>query len=270
MRNLLTFDIEEWWQANYRSVGPSRDPERDDRLEANVIRLLHLCKTHRTRATFFILGRTAERYPGVVRKIRAGGHEIASHGYRHALVHRLTPEAFAADLRRSLEVLAGLGGAKVRGFRAPSWSVDRRMGWFFEILGENGLEYDSSLFPVRTFLYGDRKACRFPHRLNGLVEFPASTWSFVGMRIPFSSGFFFRFFPLPLIRLAIAALNRKGKPALICVHPREVDPAGPRLALPPRERFIQYFKVGTVERKLDRLLSRFEFCSISDYLGPGL
>jgi polysaccharide deacetylase family protein (PEP-CTERM system associated) len=269
MRNLLTFDVEEWWQANYRSAGSFRDFEGDERLEDNIVRLLSICEQHRARATFFILGRTAERHPQIVRKIRAGGHEVASHGYRHGLIYRMAPDAFASELRHSLQILADLSGQKIRGFRAPSWSVDRLMGWFFDLLGENGLEYDSSLFPVKTFLYGDRNAGRFPHRINNLTEFPASTCSFLGMRIPFASGFFFRLFPLPVISLFIAALNRRGNPVLVCLHPRELDPAGPRLALPPRERFIQYYNVKTAARKLDRLLSRFQFGSIVDYLSSG-
>ncbi len=264
--NLLTFDIEEWYQANYRPLGDRPRPERDDRLEANVERLLVTCDRHRATATFFVLGETADRHPEIVRKIKSFGHEIASHSYTHTLVYDRTPQEFAADLRRSIEILQNLTGEKVLGFRAPSWSVDREMGWFFELLEENGLVYDSSLFPAKTFLYGDSRAEDSPHKLGGISEFPASTFRFLGKRIPFASGFFFRFFPSRVIKKSIRSLNRRSRPAMICLHPREVDPDAPRLALPPRERFIHYVHVRSTEAKLNSLLSSFRFISIREYL----
>lgn len=269
MRHLLTFDIEEWWQANYRPAGPPPEDRGDDRLESNVARILRLCRKHRARATFFVLGQTATRFPGLVRRIQADGHEIASHSFRHGLVSTMTPAEFVADLEKSLSILAAITGHRVRGFRAPSWSVRADWSWFFEALAAAGLDYDSSLFPARTFLYGDRRARRSPHRIAGLVEIPASTISVAGQRIPFASGFFFRLFPLAFIAAAINRLNREGQSAMIVLHPREFDPEGPRLALRPAERFIQYVNVKGTERKLDRLLSAFEFASIGECLDSG-
>ncbi|MGB7295251.1 MAG: polysaccharide deacetylase family protein [Candidatus Aminicenantales bacterium] len=264
--NLLTFDIEEWFQANYRLPGERPMPERDSRLERNVERLLAICARHGATATFFVLGETAERHPGLVGKIKRRGHEIASHGYRHSLIYDRTPQEFAADLRKSIGLLENLAGEKVRGFRAPSWSVGRHMNWFFSLLAENGLAYDSSLFPLKTFLYGDSRAKAFPHKINDIVELPASTFRFLGKRIPFASGFFFRFFSSSVIRRAVRSLNRRGLPAMICLHPREIDPSAPRLPLPPRERFIHYHNIHSTERKLERLLGSFRFVSIREYL----
>lgn len=266
MRNLLTFDIEEWWQANYRSSAAVPEGRTDPRLELNVDRILALCRKHNTRATFFILGQTAARFPGMVRRIESAGHEIASHGFRHALISEMTPAEFSSELEKALSLLSDITGRRVRGFRAPSWSVRLDMSWFFETLAGAGLEYDSSLFPVKTFLFGDRRAARFPHRLAGLIEIPASTVSVAGRRIPFAAGFFFRFFPLSFISRAIRTLNRRGQPAVVVLHPREFDPEGPRLQLPWRERFIQYVHVRHTEKKLDRLLSMFLFGPIGDAL----
>ena len=266
MINLLTFDIEEWFQANYPEVESPNKFEHDDRLEFNVRRLLNLCERHKTRATFFILAQTAERYPGVILRIKERGHEIASHGYHHALVYQQAAEEFAADLGKSLDILEGITQEKILGYRAPSWSVFSYLEWFYKTLERNGLVYDSSLFPAKTFLFGDKQAGRFPHRINGITEFPASTLSFLGRRIPFANGFFFRFFPSFFIKMGINILNKRGQPAMICLHPREIDAASPRLALPRRERFIHYVNLKTAEKKLDALLRSFKFCSIKDYL----
>ncbi len=264
--NLLTFDIEEWFQANYRALAGRPGAERDDRLESNAGRLLDICERRGARATFFVLGETAERHPGLVQEIKGRGHEVASHGFHHVLVREQRPIDFAADLKTSAALLERLAGEKIVGFRAPSWSVDRRMGWFFEALGKSGFVYDSSLFPVKTFLFGDGRAGRFPHKIGSILEFPASTFRFSGKRIPFASGFFFRFFPFKVIRNNVRALNRQRRPAMVCLHPREIDPDAPRLALPPRESFIHYLGVRATEGKLDRLLATFRFVSIRDYL----
>ncbi len=266
MLNLLTFDVEEWFQANYPSVALVPRVGVDEGLEANVRGLLDLCVEHQARATFFILGRTAERQPGIVRLIQEKGHEIASHGYEHLLVYEQTPDGFRADLKKSLDVLEGISQQGMLGYRAPSWSVNTRLPWFFDILEKHGLAYDSSLFPARTFLYGDSRARRFLHSIGNLIEIPASTVSLFGLRIPFASGFFFRLFPGFFIRLGIRALNRRGQPAMLCLHPREVDVSSPQLELTRKERFIHYVNIKTARKKLEALLASFSFCSIRDYL----
>ena len=266
MKNLLTFDVEEWFHANYSAVEIPEKQDQDERLERNVQKLLGLCEKHKARATFFVLGETAERYPKAVLRIREKGHEVASHGYRHDLVFRLTPEAFAADLKKSIAILEEIAQEKILGYRAPSWSTFRHLEWFFDILEKNGLIYDSSLFPAKTYLYGDRLAERFPHRIHNLNEIPASTLALGRWRIPFGSGFFFRFFPYFFIKTGIKTLNKKGQPGMICLHPREIDASSPRLALPPRERFIHFVNLKTAAQKLDKLLSTFRFCSIREFL----
>jgi polysaccharide deacetylase family protein (PEP-CTERM system associated) len=266
MMNLLTFDVEEWFQANYPSTAFAPRVEVDERLEVNVRGLLDLCAEHQARATFFILGRTAERHPRLIPLIQEKGHEIASHGYEHILVYEQTPEVFRADLKKSLAVLEGISRQGILGYRAPSWSINTRLPWFFDLLEKHGLAYDSSLFPTRTFLYGDSRARRFPHSIGNLIEIPASTMSLFGLRIPFASGFFFRLFPGFFISLGIRALNRRGQPAMLCLHPREVDVSSPRLKLSRKERFIHYVNIKTARKKLTGLLASFSFCSIKDYL----
>lgn len=266
MLNLLTFDVEEWFRANYPSTTLSSQVEVDERLEVNIRVLLDLCAEYQARATFFILGRTAERHPGIVTLIQEKGHDIASHGYEHILVYEQTPEIFRADLKKSLAVLEGISQQRILGYRAPSWSISTRLPWFFDILKKHGLAYDSSLFPARTFLYGDSRARRFPHSIGNLIEIPASTLSLFGLRIPFASGFFFRLFPGFFISLGIKTLNRRGHPAMLCLHPREVDVSSPRLELTRKGRFIHYVNIKTARRKLVGLLASFSFYSIRDYL----
>ena len=280
MINLLTFDVEEWFRANYPSVsrrGQENPPrptagfrEEDVRLDMNVKRILDLCAQYGAKATFFVLGQTAKRYPRLVHRIMDAGHEIASHGYEHALVYKMTPEAFRTDLRKSLELLESLTGAKILGYRAPSWSVFLPMSWFFDELKKNGLIYDSSLFPARNFLYGDKTAPRFPHPVDGLVEIPASTLAWLGHRVPFASGFFFRVSPLPFIRMGIRALHRKKQPVMVCLHPREVDPEAPKpIGWSWRDRWVHSFGTRGAARKLEHLLEEFSFSSIRDFLSCG-
>ncbi|MEW6457428.1 MAG: polysaccharide deacetylase family protein [Acidobacteriota bacterium] len=266
MINLLTFDIEEWFHANYDVVDLLGKFGEDERLKFNTQRFLSLCERHNARATFFILARTAEKYPDIVLMIKEKGHEIATHGYSHVLVYKQSPEEFEEDLKRSIDVLQGITGEKIVGYRAPSWSSYQNFDWFFRILERNEIIYDSSIFPMKTFLYGDRYAERFPYRINNIIEIPATTLNLLGMRVPFSGGFYLRFFPYSFIKMGIKNLNKQNQPAMIYLHPREIDDLTPKLDLPFKERFIHYVNLKTAEKKLDRLLESFKFSSIKDYL----
>ena len=263
---LLSFDIEEWFHANYDAVGPEQPEEHDDRLMVNIRTILELCMENKARATFFILGKTAERYPGLVEIIRDGGHEIASHGLSHRPVSKMTPKEFEIDLDRSLDILRKRAGTEIVGYRAPSWSVRRDMDWFFDILESRGFLYDSSLFPAKTYLYGDNRTPRFPFRIGRLHEIPPSTLEILGCRMPFSGGAAFRIWPYAILRKGLTRFKRLGRPGIVYLHPREVDPAGPRLSLPLRDRIVHYAGLKTARRKLSRLLAGFPFVSFRDYI----
>ncbi len=267
--NLLTFDVEEWYQANYPGIDLPFEELEDKRLVGNIEQLLRLCRKYQAKATFFLLGSTAERQPHIVEAIRKEGHEIASHGLRHCLIYRLSPFVFEAELKKSLEIIEGLTGEKVIGFRAPSWSVRRNMPWFFCLLEKYGLVYDSSLFPAKTFLYGEEGIEAVPHKIGQLHEFPPAVMSLAGFKVPFSGGFYFRLWPYFLIKKGIETFNKKGLPVVVYLHPREIDVHSPRLHLPMRERFIHYIGLKNTLAKLERLLADFRFCSIKDYLQMG-
>jgi len=266
VRNALTIDVEEYFQAHaYAKVIDPADWERiPGRVIANVRRLLALLAAHSTRATFFVLGWVAERHPELVREIVAAGHEVGSHGYAHRLLHRQSPDEFAADLARSLAVLRGaLGDAGAPlGYRAPGFSLTSRTLWALDILRAQGIRYDSSLQPVltrrRNGAYG---ASRFATRLDaGLWEFPVSTVRLAGYNCPVAGGAYFRLLPLWVTRRAIDRINAEGRPAVVYLHPWELDPAEPdvpQAALHARLR--HRLNLGKTEERLRRLLAAREF-----------
>jgi polysaccharide deacetylase family protein (PEP-CTERM system associated) len=271
MLNALTVDLEDWYHSVY-SLAPADWEKLPDRLVPPTRRLLALLDRHRVRATFFVLGAVAERHPDLVREIRRAGHEIASHGMHHRLVYEQTPAEFRADLRRSLEILTAVTGEPVLGFRAAYWTITERSLWALDILAEEGIAYDSSIYPIKTYLYGIPGTPPGPHvrtQSNGrqLHEVPPSTVPVLGRRIPIGGGFYMRAFPGRFLSWGIAELNRAGLPAVVYIHPPEFDREKPRLALPLRERILHYHGLGTVEPKLEHILERFSFAPVRELLG---
>lgn len=266
MRNILTFDIEEYFDQNYPGVNLADLEMKAGNLEEEIRILLALCDKFQAKATFFILGRVAEKYPFLVRSIKSYGHEIASHGYSHQLVYNFSPEEFRADLQKSIDILQQITGEKILGFRAPSWSVTEETEWVYPIMKELGLKYSASVFPIKTFLYGIANAPRFPYNKEEILEIPVSTVKILGKNIPFSGGVYFRFWPTWFIKKSIESVNKEGKSAILYLHPREIDKNSPRLKLPAKESLIHYFGVTRTLAKLEYILSRFQFNSIkSEY-----
>jgi len=275
--NALTIDLEEWFHildvdgaypmAEWRNL-PSR-------VERNTERLLELMEGAGVHATFFVLGWIAETYPDLVRRVAAAGHEIASHGYGHELVYEIGRERFREDLRRAIGVLEGGVGRKVLGYRAPGFSIVPGGEWAFDCLAELGIRYDSSLFPAPRGHGGWPGAPRLPHDLavaNGdtLREFPISVLQAGPLSVAFCGGGYFRLFPYRFIRWGIERLNRQGEPAMVYLHPREIDPGQPRMKLPPARRFKSYVNLKTTERKFQRLLRDFEWAPVAAVLGLAL
>jgi polysaccharide deacetylase family protein (PEP-CTERM system associated) len=257
--NLLTFDVEEWYHANYEGFDPAPYAGRPTHLDALVDRLLELCARHAVKSTFFVLGSVAESKPGIVRRIHAAGHEVASHGYGHQSVWPMGPAEFRADVKRSCEILQGITGATVTSYRAPSFSVRAEtLGWFYDALEECGILCSSSVFPGRTFLYG---VPGFPERVHypvvdggrrvNVLEIPMPRVRVLGRDM----GLYVRLFPAWFLRRRIRRDNRAGRPVTFYVHPREIDPQQPRLALRWPVALIHYWGIAGCERKLDALLA---------------
>ncbi len=271
MQNILTIDLEEWFHANYHD--DVFDPQKtyEVRILQNTERLLSLFDEYKAKATFFVLGHVAEQHPQLIRDIAASGHEIASHGYAHQLIYQQTPAMFKEDVSQAKKRVEDIIGKQVKGYRAPSWSITPKSLWAWEVLQDLGFVYDASVFPIETYLYGLPSAPRFSYhpesngRTLDLLEVPSSTVRVLTKNIPFAGGFYFRALPYPLIAQCIKSVNKEGHPAIVYLHPREIDPEQPRLTLSRKERLIHYYGINGCQNKLIRTLKKFEFTSIEGY-----
>ena len=261
--NGLSVDVEDWFQVGAFETVVARDTwdSLECRVEANCDRVLALFDAANVKATFFTLGWVAKRYPAVMRRIVAQGHELASHGWDHARVFTLDPVSFAEDLRRSRATLEDISGQVVTGYRAPSFSIDARNPWAHEVLAREGYAYSSSVAPIVHDHYGWREAPRFAFRPvagSPLVEIPVTTAQVAGRRFAAGGGGFFRVLPYALTRFAIRQVNREGHPAAFYFHPWEIDPDQPRAAdAPLRSRLRHYTNLSGMEAKLRRLTGEF-------------
>ncbi|HPD13586.1 MAG TPA: DUF3473 domain-containing protein [Planctomycetota bacterium] len=264
--NALTVDLEDWYHS-VLEVDPANWLRHEDRVAAATERLLACLAERGARATFFVLGHVAERHPDLVPAIEAAGHEIACHGYEHRLVYTLSPNDFRDDLRRSLHLLRSQAKAPVRGFRAAYWSITRACPWALDVLADEGLAYDSSIYPTRTSLYGVPDAPRGPYRLRApggraLLEFPPSVLRLPVRNLPFAGGIYLRLLPYWFVRWAMRRFRRGGRPALVYIHPPEFDPGKPRLALPLARRVLHYARLDALRVKVPRLLADFAFTTL--------
>ena len=312
--NILSIDLEDYFMVTaLEKVIKREDWHRcDSRIEKSTRRLLDLLDSASSPlsgagigATFFCLGWVAERFPHLIREIHSRGHEIASHGYDHRRICSMTPKSFREDVRRSKAILEDLTGAKVSGYRAPSYSITRKTLWALDILAEEGFQYDSSIFPVHHDNYGIPEAPRSPCIVrcgsreitleplapNGshgfshstspsddaflrtpgtraLLEFPLSTLRFFGQNLPVAGGGYFRFFPLHATLWAIRHINRKdGLPVIFYLHPWEIDPGQPRVrGIGAKSRFRHYLNLDRTEDRLKILLRTVEFSSFGNYI----
>ena len=272
----MSVDVEDYFHVSAFDDVVSRGSwdRRESRVCANTGRLLDLFEDAGIRATFFVLGWVASRYPELVRRIAAGGHEIASHGYGHRLVYDITPAQFREDVRRAKGVLETIGGAAVAGYRAPSYSVTSRSLWALDVLIEEGYQYDASIFPIHHDRYGIPSAPRHVHvvrRASGaIVEAPASTVRCGGVNLPIAGGGYFRLLPYAWTRWGMARLNRtERRPAIFYLHPWEIDPGQPRIAGTWMSRFRHYCNLSRTEPRLRRLMRDFAFSTVADVLSAG-
>jgi len=267
--NAFTIDLEDWFQG-LTSTNPLVEqwPQMESRVVPATRALLELLRRHQVRATFFVLGYAADRAPALVEQIRASGHEVGIHGYYHRFVDRLTPDQFEQELARSMRAIERITGERPLGHRAPYFSINSRTPWAFDVLQAQGLRYDSSVFPTRNRLYGFPGAPRFPYRLQGtsLMEFPLSTLRLAGINWPIAGGFYMRTLPYTTIRWGIARLNRQGQPAILYMHPWELDLGQQVGQVTLRERITHYHGRASLGRKLQRLFSDFRFGTLSNLL----
>lgn len=264
--NGLSVDVEDWFHVGAFEKVIARDSWEGlaDRVERNCDLILAMFAEAKVEATFFTLGWVAERHPALMRRIAAAGHELASHGWDHARVFTLGAARFAADLDRTRKTIEDVGGVPVTGYRAPSFSIDHRTPWAYEVLAEQGYAYSSSVAPIAHDHYGWREAPRFafkPLPGDDLIEIPVTTAEFAGRRLAAGGGGFFRVLPYAFSRWAIRQVNRRDRrPAVFYFHPWEVDPGQPRVAgAPLKSRLRHYSRLEQMAGKLEQLIGDFSW-----------
>lgn len=261
--NAFTIDVEDWFQvAAFARVIDRKDWNGlECRVERNVDQLLQALDDKGVTATFFTLGWIAQRYPKMIGRITAAGHELASHGFSHHMIHELSPEQFRQDVIQARETLESLSGRAVVGYRAPSFSVGPRTLWALEILAETGHRYSSSIYPIRHDLYGMPQAPRFAHHRSGLLEIPATSVRWMGRNWPASGGGYFRLLPYSWSRRCLTRVNHiDAKPAVFYCHPWEIDPEQPRVSgAGLKSKFRHYVNQKSMLAKLKLLLGDFSW-----------
>jgi len=275
MKNILSFDIEEYFQVSGLEAGVDRAgwDKYESRVEKSTQIILRILLTKNVKATFFVLGWIAERYKELIKEIAEQGHEIACHGYDHKLIYNMTSDQFRDDIKRTIDILESVTGRKIQGYRAPSFSISADDIERFKILSRLGITYDSSLFPMKHFRYG--KAQSIPLKpfdiKNGdrviLKEFPITVVEFLGKRIPAGGGGYFRLFPNWFLNRNFKKVNNDNRPVIIYLHPWEFDPNQPKISgAGYGNTFRHYLNIDKTKSKLEMVLDRLEFGSFQDYI----
>ncbi len=261
----VTVDLEEWYNVCSSCLELPDQPER--RVVQATARLLQIFRDCSVKATFFVLGSVASKNPELLPMIHAHGHELASHGWSHSLVSGMDPNAFEDELRMTSELLEASTGCRPTGFRAPRWSLCRnRTPWAFEILSRCGYSYDSSLAPLAAI--GNPAGPLVPHLIETvegvILEFPPMVTQIPLLNLPTAGGWGFRFFPCKMIMETAEKYKEQGNPAVFFIHPREVDPDGPRLSLGLLESFLSYGNRSSAESRIRLLLEKFSFKTMGE------
>ena len=259
---ILSFDLEFWYNSKFIGNYIKESDTKNDVAHEATKSLLKILKKHNIQATFFVLGKFAEKYPELIDEISQSGHEIASHGYSHAMLDNLEPDKFEEELKRTEQILKKVTGKKVKGFRAPAFSLNTNTTWAVRILKKIGYTYDSSIFPKKMGLYGinlrnkqpypiSTKNIKMEDKSSKLVEFPITVW----WHLPLG-GFYFRFTPFWIQKIALKQIL-KSQNAVMYLHPHELLPFIPNIGIPWWKKTLKYWGVHSAMNKLDKLLSTF-------------
>jgi len=267
--HILSVDVEDYFQVSafHEVIRADSWEHWPSRIVPNTLRVLGLLDEYQIKATFFVLGWIAERFPSLIREISQNGHEIGCHSYRHRRIHQFQPEEFRQDTRLARQAIESAAGSPVLGYRAPDWSINKQCFWALDILAEEGFIYDSSISPV------GRSATRIPytHRCrNGLSirEFPAATLGFAGLRARGAGGAYLRVLPMSYTRLVLARMERVNAPAVVYFHPWELDTEQPRVKAGLTSRARHYTNLGGMQDRLRFLFDHFTFHAFRDMLMP--
>lgn len=269
MSNVFSIDVEDWFHLLDSEATPGFHTwnSLESRVRPNTEKLLQSLSDRQTTGTFFILGWVAQQHPELVAEIAAAGHEIASHGYRHELIFRQTPDEFREDLRRGTEAIVNATGQVPKGYRAPGFSIIPSNLWAFDVVKEEGFIYDSSVFPAMRSHGGLPGNLPRPSRLpNGLYEYPVSTTQFGSVRCGYLGGGYLRLLPESLLIRWAKQQLAEGEPLILYLHPRDIDPHQPRLKLPVHRHFRTYVGLSACLGKINTLLDTFAWTSFENAL----
>jgi polysaccharide deacetylase family protein (PEP-CTERM system associated) len=268
VKNVLTVDVEEAFHRNDLHLSRQQRELLGGRVVEQTERLVALLRAAGQLGTFFVLGEVAEQYPHLVKKLGKDGFELGLHGYHHRLVYEQGEEEFRRDVHAAKVLLEEIGGREVVGFRAPSWSITQQSLWALKVLTDMGFQYDSSILPARAYLGGIHQSHPGIHwRAEAeIVEVPPSIMSIGRLRLPFSGGLYLRTLPYRFIRYCMKRLNKRGLPAVIYLHPWELDTGLPRIGLGWKGRYALYHNLDTVQAKVEQLLAEFSFAPVCEVL----
>jgi polysaccharide deacetylase family protein (PEP-CTERM system associated) len=273
IRNAFTVDVEEYFQVEaFSDLIPKQDWHKfPSRVEETTTRLLELLDTYHVRGTFFILGWIAKIHPGLVEKISKAGHEIASHGFDHTMITEMTPESFRQDIRKSKTILEGIIGTSINGYRAPTFSINEKTSWAYEILLQEGYSYSSSVFPVWHDRYGWPKFGNDLRQMasgkNGEIwEIPLTVGSIGPFRVPFGGGGYLRAYPLKLTSALFRSLERDGRHGVVYIHPWELDACHPAIQAPFFRRLRHFIGIPKMKQKLIHLLRSMRFGTVAQLI----
>jgi polysaccharide deacetylase family protein (PEP-CTERM system associated) len=272
--NIMTVDVEDYFHVQAFADVIDRDQwdRHPLRVEQNTRRVLEMFQEFNVRATFFVLGWVAERCAKLIREIADAGHEVGCHGYAHQPIYGGDEDTFRQDLRHAVEVIENVVGHRIRSYRAPSYSITTKTLWALDVLAEEGFAFDSSIFPVVHDIYGIPDSPRFPHvrklKHGGrITEFPPSTVRLLGNNVPVAGGGYLRLYPYRVTSWAINYLNmQERQPAMVYMHPWEIDAEQPRIPASWRSRFRHYQNIPTTENKMRQLLGTFAWRPMGEFL----
>ncbi len=276
MDNAIVVDLEHWHSSEF--LTKHLPAEMPDQVVEATQPILDLLDRYGVKATFAVLGSVAWEHPELVRTIYDKGHEIACHAYSHKTLFELGKAAFDDEIQRSVALLRSITGERPQGFRAPSFSIDNRTRWAFEVLEKHGFRYDASIFPVKTMLYGVPEAPLHIYRPSKtdvsrhdpegkIIEFPMTVLK-AYKNLPIAGGFYLRALPLEFLKAGFRQVN-KTRPSILYIHPWETYPGTPRLEIPAFSRFVTYYGINSALKKFEILLREFNFKPIRDVLFDG-
>jgi polysaccharide deacetylase family protein (PEP-CTERM system associated) len=264
--NAFSVDFEDWFQC-LEVIPLSEWNNYEYRIERNAHRILDLLDEYDIKATFFVLGHVAEKFPNLIKEVDRRGHILGTHGYSHKQVYKQKPEEFAEELKKAIGIVTELTGRRLYGFRAPIFSIVSESLWALDILLEQGLLYDSSIYPVLNYRYGIVSNNRFIHKLtttkgNTIIEIPIATARYFKFNIPVGGGAYLRILPYFVTRAGLKKINKEQQPFVFYIHPWEIDPHHPKINLPFRISSTHYFNLKSTIKRLVRLFNDFKFAPI--------